>query len=397
MKRNTFPQNTIILLLMVLICSAGCKPKTQDAVSTQEPKISGDSIQFPGSSPTLQRIETAPVVAAQQRVQELPGRIVWDEDHTSRLAPPVSGRFSEATLHGSLGASVKANDILAWLVSPDIGTAQSEFVAAQAAYMQAKKTEARVRELLEVNGVSAKDLEQAEVDLQRASAEVDRIRLRLKLLGVNDKVDQRFAVRSPIAGIIVERNTNPGMEWQSDQAEEVMFVVSDPTYLWCWINAPESVLSGLHGGVIVNLHSTAWPQEVFKAQIDYVSDALDPATRTLKVRARLRNPDRHLKGEMYVTAELASEVSGALDIPSKAVFLNSQQQQVFVKTATGEFSRRTIVPVASNEQWVSVKDGLKQDDEVVVDGALYLEKLLEDAHTTVPATAAVVAPVKPST
>jgi len=267
-----------------------------------------------------------PVVLAQERLQELPGRVVWDEDHTSRITPPVSGRFSESTIHGALGASVKVNDTLAWLVSPDIGSAQSEFVAAQAAYTQVKKTEVRVRELLEVNGVSAKDLEQAEVDLQRASAEVERTRLRLKLLGVNDKVDQRFAVRSPIAGVIVERNTNPGMEWQSDQAEQAMFVVSDPTYLWCWINAPESVLSSLHSGVSVNLRSTAWPQEVFKAQIDYVSDALDPATRTLKVRAHLRNPDRHLKGEMYVTAELASEVSGALDIPSKAVFLNGQQQ-----------------------------------------------------------------------
>jgi cobalt-zinc-cadmium efflux system membrane fusion protein len=396
MNQKTFSPNTIFPILMLVICAAGCKPASQEATIAEEPKISGDSIQFPASSPTVQRIETVTVVAAHERVVELPGRIVWDEDHTSRLAPPVSGRFSESTIHGMLGAAVKANDTLAWLVSPDIGTAQSEFVAAQAADTQARKTEARVKELLEVKGVSAKDLEQAEGDLQRASAEVDRTRLRLKLLGVNEKVDQRFAVRSPIAGVIVERNTNPGMEWQSDQAEQAMFVVSDPTYLWCWINAPESVLSSLHSGVIVNVRSTAWPQEIFKAQIDYVSDALDPATHTLKVRAHLRNPDHHLKGEMYVTAELASEVSGALDVPSKAVFMNNNQQQVFVKTANGEFSRKTIVPVASNEQWVSVKEGLKQDDEVVVDGALYLEKLLEDAQALAPTTAAVPVPAKPS-
>jgi cobalt-zinc-cadmium efflux system membrane fusion protein len=81
---------------------------------------------------------------------------------------------------------------------------------------------------------------------------------------------------------------------------------------------------------------------------------------------------------MYVTAELASQAQGVLDVPAKAVFLNNQEQQVFIKSAEGQFILRTIVPIASSDQWVSIAQGLNKGDEVVVDGALYLLKLFDE-------------------
>jgi cobalt-zinc-cadmium efflux system membrane fusion protein len=82
---------------------------------------------------------------------------------------------------------------------------------------------------------------------------------------------------------------------------------------------------------------------------------------------------------MYVTAVLSSQTQGVIDVPAKAVFLFQGEQYVFVKTNTGEFSRQHIVPVASNESWVSVAQGLNKQDQVVVDGALFLQKILDDA------------------
>jgi cobalt-zinc-cadmium efflux system membrane fusion protein len=161
-----------------------------------------------------------------------------------------------------------------------------------------------------------------------------------------------------------------------------LFVVSDPTHLWCWIDAPENVISILHSGMKISLRASAWPQETYKAEIDDIEDALDPSSRTMKVRAKLRNPERHLKAEMFVTAELTSQAHGVLDVPAKAVFLNNEKQQVFVKTAEGQYTSKTIVPVASNELWVSIEQGLNKGDQVVVDGGLYLQKLLdENSHS----------------
>lgn len=361
-----------IAAFAVLLTACG---KTPSPLPADEPVVSGNTIHFPAGSLTAQRLITAPVVSAQKSVLRLPARIVWDEDHTSRITSPIAGRLDEIKVQA--GSPVKPNQPLAYMSSPELGSAQTEAARAQAEAAQAERNLARATDLYAVSGVAAKDLEQAQVDLERTHAEAERTRLRLKSLGADSTVDQRFALRSPIAGMVVERNTNPGMEWRPDQPGAPLFVVSDPTYLWCWIDAPEQVLSMLHPGMKVILRASAWPQETFKAQIDYVGDALDPASRTIKVRARLRNPERHLKGEMYVTAELTTQAYGVLDVPAKAVFLANNKQQVFVKTE-GQFIRKTITPVASNEQWISIEQELNKGDEVVVDGALYLQKLLEE-------------------
>jgi len=375
---------TLTLAVYALLLSA-CS-KTPEPVPADEPVIAGTTVSFPANSPTARRLLTGPVVAAQENVLSLPARIVWDEDHTSRIASPVAGRLDEIMVQP--GSPVNAGQALAYLNSPELGSAQTESTRAQAELAQFEHNMVRANELFAVSGVAAKDVEQAQLDLARAHAEAERTSLRLKSLGAANAVDQHYVLRSPIAGVVVERNTNPGMEWRPDQPGAPLFVVSDPTYLWCWIDAPERALNMLRPGMKVALHSSAWPQETFKAEIDHIGDALDATSRTIKVRARLRNPERHLKGEMFVTAELTSKARGALDVPAKAVFLNNEQQQVFVKTADGQFSRKTITPVAANEDWVSIAQGLNKGDEVVVDGALYLEKLVEERSAQSGANAA---------
>ena len=382
MIRNELRLSTAAALFVamyaVLLTACG---KNTAPLPSDGPAVSGSTIRFPATSSTVQRLLTAPVLPAQESVLSLPARIVWDEDHTSRITSPVAGRLEDIRVQS--GSTVQANQPLAYLSSPELGIAQTESARALAELAQAERNLARTRDLYAVSGVAGKDLEQAQLDLQRSRAEAERTSLRIKSLGATSTVDQRFALRSPIAGVVVERNTNPGMEWRPDQPGAPLFVVSDPTYLWCWIDAPERALNMLHPGMKVTLRASAWPDETFKAQIDYISDALDAASRTIKVRARLRNPERHLKGEMYVTAELTSQVHGVLGVPAKAVFLNNEEQQVFVKTAEGQYTRKTIVPVASNELWVSIAQGLNKGDEVVVDGALYLQKLLDENSQSV--------------
>lgn len=375
MIKNESCIRAVAMVFIAAILSTACS-KPPATLTADDPVVSGSAIRFPAGSSTAQRLLTAPVVPAQESVLSLPGRIIWDENHTSRVTSPVAGRIEN--ILAQPGSLVKAGQPLAYLSSAELGSAQTEAARAQAELVQAERNLARLKELSAANGVAGKDLELAQLDLARARAEAERTRSRLNSLGADSAVDQRYTLRSPIAGVVVERNANPGMEWRPDQPGAPLFVVSDPTYLWCMIDAPEHAINVLRPGMKVVLHASAWSQETFKAQIDDIEDALDPASRTIKVRAMLRNPARHLKSEMYVTAKLTSQARGALDVPAKAVFLNHEQQQVFVRTGEGQFIRKTITPVASNELWVSVSKGLSMGDEVVVDGALYLQKLLDE-------------------
>lgn len=114
------------------------------------------------------------------------------------------------------GDRVKAGQALAYLASPDFGQAQADAGKAQADIALAEKNLARIRELHD-NGVAPrKDLSQAEAEHARARSELARAQGRVRLYGGGTGIDQTLALKSPIAGTVVERNLNPGQELRSD-------------------------------------------------------------------------------------------------------------------------------------------------------------------------------------
>ena len=368
----------VTLLSQLTACQ---KPVKADIPSVDEPTISENAVHFSANSRLKQSVITAPVISSQDNIVSFPARIAWDEDHTARVSPPINGRLVDVLVQ--VGSPVKEHQALAHLSSPDLGSAQADVARAKSELAQAERNHARNKDLADAGIIAGKDFEQSQTDLLNSKAEAARAEIRLRSLGATDSVDQKFTIRSPIAGMMVARNTNPGMELRSDQAISPLFVVSDPTYLWCWIDAPEQAISSIHKDMQVILHSSAWPNKTFNAQIDFIEDMLDPASHTLKVRAKLRNLDLKLKGEMYVTAQLSNTTNNTLDIPAKAVFLKESTKMVFVKTSEGIYTRKVIVPVASNDDWVTISGGLNKGDEVVLDGALFLEKLIEENKSQV--------------
>lgn len=358
----------LCLLCLLAACSKPPEPPTSD-----EPTVAGDVLRFPAKSPTLLRLLTAPVTRSAARAALFPARLAWDEDHTSRVTAPLAGRLSASLVQ--VGDAVKAGQTLATLTSADLGSAQADATRAQADAEQAQRSLQRTRELSQAGILAAKDLEQAEADLQRSRTEAQRTSLRIKTLGAASTVDQHLPLRSPISGIVVERNTNPGMEWRPDQPGAALFVISDPTYLWCWIDVPESASGQFKPGQTLRVRVGASADDSVEAQIDHVADTLDPVSHTLRVRAHLRNSARRLKAEMYVSAEFTSPPPGDLAVPAQAVFLSNAAQHLFVKTGPNEFTRRRIVPRGGDAQTVYLNEGVKPGDQVVTDGALFLLQL----------------------
>lgn len=376
--KNYITHALIAIAFASALSSCEKKPEAEQPPA-DTPVISENSVKFTANSQLKQRLITAPVVSSKDNTLSLPARLAWDEDHTARITSPVAGHLTDVM--AQVGAHVKVNQALAHLSSPDLGVAQADVERAKSELVQAERNLARNKDLASAGIIAGKDLEQAQSDLSRIKTEAVRAEVRLKSLGASVNVDQRFTIKSPINGIVVARNTNPGMEWRPDTANQPLFIVSDPSYLWCWIDAPEQAIGSLHQGMKVKLHSSAWPNDSFEGEIDFIEDALDPASHTLKARAKVRNPSLKLKAEMYVTAEFSNTAQETLDIPVKAVFLKDASKMVFVKTADGIFTSKTIVPIATGDEWVTISEGLNKGDQVVVDGALYLQRLIEENRT----------------
>lgn len=105
--------------------------------------------------------------------------------------------------------------------------------------------------------------------------------------------DGRYALRSAISGVVVERDVNPGMEVRPDR-DTPLFVVSDIKKLTVLMEVFEVNLSKITQGKRLSISVPAYPGELFPATVKYIGQVLDETTRTVQVRGELPNPDGRL-------------------------------------------------------------------------------------------------------
>lgn len=377
MRRTPGAARPALTAALVLALAAGCGDGGRPN-DTPTPKVDGAKVVFPTDSKQLVSVGTAEVVSPTAGVARLPGRLVWDEERTVRLFAPFGGRVVK--ILAKPGDVVKPGQPLAQLASPDFGQVQSDARKSATDLALAEKNLARVRELVANDVAAKKDLQTAEAEYARARAEHSRTQERVRLYGGGEAVDSTLALRSPIAGTIVERNINPGQELRPDAMAgnaPALFVVTDPTRLWLQLDATERELGLLKPGMTVQVMTAAFPGETFEARIDAVSDFIDPQTRTIRVRGSLANAERRLKGEMFVNAEFNVAPRTGVAVPAKAVFLAGAKHFVFVEEGPGKFVRVEVKPETEAGGLVIVAQGLAVGQKVVIDGALFLQQLIQ--------------------
>jgi len=368
------------LLLAGVVCSAALLSACSDAEKAAEPApvqapiLQGKQLRFPAGHPQLALLATKPAREATDVVAELPARLVWNEERTQRIYPAFGGRIVAIT--ADIGAVVKPGTPLARIASPDFGAAQSDTAKAGVDVNLARKSLARQRELFDAGIIARKDLEQTEADLARAQAESSRAAARTTLYGNATAINQQLGLTSGIAGIVVERNINPGQEVRPDQSgpgNPALFVVTDPGSLWVQIDARETDIASLQPGATFELQVPAYPGETFTGKVAAASDSIDPGTRTIKVRGVVANADRRLKSEMLATARVRERLSGVI-VPSSAVTLEGRDHVVYVQVQPGIFEPRRVTMGHMGPKEVVLSAGLQAGEQVVGDNALLLAR-----------------------
>lgn len=357
-----------ILLFCLSLLLAACD-RQGEAPKPAAPRVDGQRITFAAGDPGLAFLKSEPVVADYGGAISLTGRVVWDETRTVRVVPPLTGKVVRVL--AKPGDVVRAGQPLAILSSPDFGQVRADWRKAEADAALSAKNLARSRELHEAGVIPAKELQQAEADHVRAAAEAARAASRYHQLAGPGGDGQEYPISSPIAGTVVERNLNPGQELRPDAPP--LFVVTDPTRLWLSLDAHEDELGALSPGKEIRIEARAYPGETFPARIAHVADFVDPASRTVKVRAELTDPGRRLKGEMFVSATVPTPAGGHPLAPARAVLLESGgSHMAFVELAPGHYERRPVKVARNRGGQVEIAEGLKEGEKVVSEGNLYL-------------------------
>jgi cobalt-zinc-cadmium efflux system membrane fusion protein len=313
------------------------------------------------------------------------GRVAFDDLKVAHVMSPVTGRVSR--IEAQPGQRVKKGDTLAVIESPDVGSAFSDLAKAQADSISAEKDFNRQKELFDVHAGSQRDLEAAQGNYSKAKAELQRASKKAQLLraGGASSGGQSYTLRAPIGGEVIARNVNPGAEVQGQYSGGTvleLFTIGELDTVWVMADLFEMDLGRVKQGTECLVKVVAYPARVFKGIADWVSDTLDPATRTAKVRCKLDNADRALKPEMYATSALAVDQQRTLALPRSAILHLGDQTMAFIdlgKAPDGRlrFERR---PVSVNEElggdFLPVVRGISAGERVVTSGAILLSGML---------------------
>ena len=313
------------------------------------------------------------------------GRVTFDDLQVSHVLSPVTGRVVK--IEAQPGQRVKRGDAQAQIESPDVAAAFSDLAKAQADFGAAEKEANRQKELFDVHAGSQRDFESAQSNFSKARAELDRAKKKSRILrgSHSDGVNEMYTLRAPIDGEVISRNVNPGAEVQGQYTGGTvleLFTVGELDSVWVLGDIFEMDLGRVKAGTTCLATVVSYPGRVFRGQADWISDTLDPATHTSKVRCKIANTDRALKPEMYATVALPVDRQVALAIPRSALLRLGDQTVVFVeagKTPDGRlrFERR---PVVVNEEqggdFLPVLRNLAKGERIVVSGAILLSGML---------------------
>ena len=375
MASSYFKATFSILAAAIILTLSGCSEPVAPTPEAASAVLQGNQLRFPAGHPQLALLTAVDVRPSTAVAIDLPARLTWNESRTQRIFPAFAGRVT--AIRADVGQGVKAGAVLAQMASPDFGQAQADAARAAVDAQLTQKSLARQKELLAAGVIARKDFEQAEAEAARAQTEVARAQARSKLYGGGNGFNQQLGLVSGINGIVVERNLNPGQELRPDQSGvgvPAPFVVSDPTSLWVQIDARERDVASLRAGSTFDLIVPTLPNEKFVGKVITSGDAIDPTTRTIKVRGEVANPDRKLKAEMLATARLERHLGGGLLIPASAVVLRGAQHTVYVQTSPGIFEPRDVRISYQDSKQAVVARGLEAGDKVVSENVLLLER-----------------------
>ena len=240
------------------------------------------------------------------------------------------------------------------LVELDAEQVRADLAAAEAALSESRSQYNRSRELYTTRILSDSQIEQIESTYKANEARVASARAR-----VNDTV-----IRAPFGGRVGLRRVSVGTLISPGT---VITTLDDTSTVKLDFTIPETFLSAVKPGLAINARSVAYPDTNFGGKVGSVDTRIDPATRSVTVRALLPNPDALLKPGMFLTVRLSRGAVDALLVPEQALVPEQGDVYVFVVT-DGSVAKRRIRIGERRVGDVQVLEGLAAGDLVVTEG-----------------------------
>jgi len=327
-------------------------PAVPNSASASSPP---DRVAIDVSEESLQLAGVRTAVAekgALSRTLRAVGIVRADETRTRQVHTKIAG-WVERLYVRSTGESVKAGQ-------PILSIYSQELLAAQYEYLQARQSASAARQP-NLPGSSG-GLEEMVAAARRRLELLDVPEAQLLALERTGVPSRTVVLTAPVSGVVMTKSVFEGQQIDPGLA---LFTVTDLSKVWVEGDLYENEASAVKVGAPVNVSFPGAPGQVIHATIQYIYPYLDAATRTLRVRVVLPNPQQSLKLESYVNLELPVETAEGVIVPDSAILDTGLRQLVFVNTRPGHFEPRLVTVGVRADGRAQLLSGVAAGESVV--------------------------------
>ncbi len=317
--------------------------------------LSANEVRMTDNAMALANVQTSVVGKGElgNSSLKLSGKIKANEKSNAVQVAYFGGRIEKLYV-SSTGELVGAGQRLATIYSPELVAAQQELL-------------------------TAASLKESQPELYKA------VRNKLKLWKLTEnqinaiessgKVQENFPVYATISGTVTEKMVEEGDYLKLGQP---LYKIADLNTVWAEFDAYENQLSSLKVGQTVKVTTNAYRNEVVDAKVTFINPLLNSATRTVVVRAVLKNKNDLFKPGMFVEGIVEgthTSTENIVSIPATAVMWTGERSLVYVKTDPNEaiFEMREVLLGDPNGDSYTILEGLENGEEVVTNGTFTVD------------------------
>jgi len=289
------------------------------------------------------------------------GLVDFNTDKVVNVFPLVSGNVQGVNVVP--GDYVKEGQVLGVVKSAEVANYNSALITAATNVQLTAKQLSQQKDLFKSGLASQVAYEQAVA--AKTAAE--------RILSINgNSTNGEYLIKAPIDGFIVQMNITNGMAIRTDN-NAGLFTISDLKNVWVQANVYEGNIGKVHQGDSVDVTTISYPDKVFKGKVDKMMDALDPATKTLKMRIVLPNPGYLLKPQMFATVtQENNENKTAISVSAKSLVFDNSQYYVVVLTGKNGVEIRPVQLISNNGITAYIQSGLKPGERVIASNAILI-------------------------
>ncbi|MEI8077793.1 MAG: efflux RND transporter periplasmic adaptor subunit [Betaproteobacteria bacterium] len=290
---------------------------------------------------------------------KVPGRLAFNAEKSKVLSARAPGRVER--IYAFDGAQVEVGSPIVELYSP-------EFLSAQQEYLLSSKT----AKVLETSKTMSDLLGDARITQQAAANRMRNLGAGegdIKSIETTGKTTSNLIMRSPLKGVVIKRNVEPGAAVNSG---DVITTLADPKHLWFLGNVFEQDFRMIKQGQKMILKLEAYPDKEFVAYANYIAPTIDPQTRALLIRADVENTDDFLRPDMYASGLLNTGTADAVVVPQSAIVRVRENRYAIIKVGPETYRRVPVKGYDLNSKSFAITEGVEQGWQVLAEGAVLL-------------------------